>query len=245
MSDPIWLANMIAQRRVQRDERLSEIFTVSAPITLIAAAAALLLSAASQAAFVVDNFTDNDSVSAGGNATVTGGAVALTGTALTVAARQFSVTSSGIPAAIEAITAGVSFGSVLAISNNAFATGTAKVIYNFANIDLAVIGPAIILDVLAIDLNVSVNIIGNGTSSSGFQTFAGPGQFFKNFSGFSDPTQFTHLTSLELDFKGPKSWDGTFSFLTVDTPGRTPEPGSIALVGLAGLGLVAARRRKV
>ena len=214
-------------------------------LKFIAAAAALLLSAASQAAFVVDNFTDDDDVLATANFTVTGSAVPLFGTSLTSATRTFSATSSGPPAAKEEITAGISFGSVLAISNNAFSTGTARVIYNFDSIDLAAIGPAIILDVLSIDLNVSVNIIGNGTSSSGFQTFAGPGQFFKNFSGFSDPTQFTHLTSLELDFKGPKSWDGTFSFLTVDTPGRTPEPGSIALVGLAGLGLVAARRRKV
>lgn len=40
----------------------------------------------------------------------------------------------------------------------------------------------------------------------------------------------------------PRIWNGTINY-TLNNPGTVPEPGSLALLGLAGLGLMAARRR--
>ncbi|MDP2433025.1 MAG: PEP-CTERM sorting domain-containing protein [Pseudomonadota bacterium] len=214
-------------------------------LKLLAAAVAFTLSAGAQAALLVDNFTQSQAVGAtGANTIVVSTADALTtGTSLSNAFRTLTAHSVGNAAANETVTVYGGLG-VLEVANNSFSTGKASVLYTFDATDFTAFGTAILLDVLTIDLGVAVKMLINGVADSGFQTFTGPGTFYKTFASFTNPAQFTSVTSLQLDFQGSQAWDGTFNFVVTDNPPSVPEPATLGLLGLGLLGLGLSRRKR-
>jgi len=120
----------------------------------------------------------------------------------------------------------------LSISNSGF--GDASVLYSFDTIDLAAFAKAIAINISFIDLNVEIQLIANDDSVFAFHDFGGAGRYLVDFSQFSDPSEFTHLHSLELQFRGPEAWDAKFTQLAA-----VPEPSVTALflIGLMALGI--------
>ncbi|PKM11527.1 MAG: hypothetical protein CVV13_08865 [Gammaproteobacteria bacterium HGW-Gammaproteobacteria-3] len=201
---------------------------------------------------VIDDFTDFQQVVDAGNpiTATSAGPLALTGSDLAGIQRTITSTATGGGFGSQEITigepGGVGTGGVLAISNNTFSAGSASLFWSgFTTTDFSAFANAILLDVLAIDLNVSVEMIVNGTSTSGFQAFAGPGNFFVDFVNFSDPSVFAAVNSLQLNFTGPQAWDGQFRLLAVQNNTTVPEPASLALLGLAFIGFGVLRRKRV
>ena len=234
--------------------------------TFKSAAAALMLvgalGASSQAqalSILIDGFGDDAATGTtvhdasgtgpGSNGASTDGpaGAGLLDTDLSSANRVITAESFGAFATEDVIANNSGASGYLEINNSSTSNGIASLYYTFASQDFTALGgTALLLDVQAIDLGVQVNMIVNGTSSSGFQAFTGPGQFFALFSSFSDPSQFISVTSLELDFKGVTAWDSRFDNLRVDIPPppNAPEPATLALIGMGLAGFAAARKKK-
>lgn len=206
--------------------------------------AGLTLSGASQASVLaIDNFTHAQTVfDDGGSAGSASNTVSnLTGTDLAHVSRTFIAQASGTK--LSNTTEIVSGGNQLIISNEGRSAGTASILWNFEPINLTAHGNAILLEVLAIDHYVKVEMIANGTSSSGLHSFSGTDNFLVNFSDFYNPAEFANLHSFSLNFSGPAKWDGQFRLLTTATP--VPAPGAFGLMGAALLGLISTSRRKL
>lgn len=137
--------------------------------------------------------------------------------------------------------------SILEISNSANSTGLASIFYTLNGGDFYDYGNAIVLDVKTIDLSTQVEIVINGLASSGFQSFTGTGQFYALLSSFSNNSELNSVSTVQLNFKGAQSYDGTFDNFGIDTPPppqSAPEPATMALMGLGLAGFAAARKRK-
>lgn len=136
----------------------------------------------------------------------------------------------------------VSGDKLLKISNSAGSSGTASILWNFDPINLNNHGNTILLKVLAIDLDVNLEMLANDTSSSGIKTVSGTTDFLVNFNDFTDPVAFANLRSFRLNFNGPEAWDGQFQLLATTTP--VPVPAAFTLMGSALIGLLVASRKK-
>lgn len=211
----------------------------------------LVISPHAHAILLIDNFTDFQSVTdLGTPGSTSDGPLALTvpaASALSGIQRTLTSDATGGPFGDQTILVGEpggpGTGGMLAISNNAFSTGTATITWDgFGPTDFTASANAMLLEVIAIDLNVNVEMIVNGGSTSGQQAFAGPGNFFVNFASFTDPTAFNAVNQLELRFTGPTAWDGQFRLLAAQTPTKIPEPATLFLIGLGFLGLGFARK---
>ncbi|MDT8364760.1 MAG: PEP-CTERM sorting domain-containing protein [Nitrosomonas sp.] len=212
----------------------------------------LAISTNAHAIFLIDDFTDSQTVSDSGTAPGTSStplALSATASSLTGIQRTLFSDATGGGFGNQTIQVGEpggpGTGGLLAVSNNAFSAGTTTITWNgFTTSDFTAFSNAILLEVIAIDLNVNVEMIVNGDtapSTSGLRAFSGPGNFFINFAGFGDPFAFQAVSQLQLKFTGPTAWDGQFRLLAADT-NKVPEPAMLFLVGLGLLGLSAIRK---
>jgi hypothetical protein len=134
---------------------------------------------------------------------------------------------------------------LLKISNSANSSGIATVTWNFDPIDFTAFGSAILLEVAAIDLNVGVEMIANGISSSGIKIFTNTDDFLVSYNDFSNSSVFSNISSFSLNFTGPQAWDGQFKLLTTGQPVATvPLPPSLFLMGAGLLGMIGITRKK-
>jgi len=211
----------------------------------------LTISMNAHAIFLIDDFTDFQTVSDAGTVPGTSSTpLALSASASSLAGVQRTLFSDatgggfGDQTILIGEPGGPGTGGLLAVSNNTFSTGTATITWDgFAITDFTAFSNAILLKVIAIDLNVNVEMIVNGTSTSGLQPFSGAGNFFVNFAAFSDPLAFQAVSQFQLKFTGPQAWDGQFRLLAADTPNEIPEPAMLLLIGLGFLGLTVVRKR--
>lgn len=214
----------------------------------------LVISTNVHAIFLIDDFTDYQIVSDSGTAPGTGSApLALSSTASSLVGIQRTLFSDatgggfGDQTILIGEPGGPGTGGMLAVSNNTFSAGTATITWvGFTTSDFTAFSNAILLEVIAIDLNVNVEMIVNGNtltpSTSGLHKFSGPGDFFVNFATFSDPLAFQAVSQFQLKFTGPTAWDGQFRLLAANTRHEIPEPAMLFLIGLGLLGLRAVRK---
>lgn len=136
---------------------------------------------------------------------------------------------------------------LLKIANGPASAGQASVLWNFDPIDLTKFGTGFRLEVIAIDLNVSAEIIVNGIANSGTKTFTAADDFLVNFNDFSNSAVFSSVNSLRLNFNGPLAWDGQFKFSLDGAPRATvtsvPVPAAYFMMGSGLLGLIGISRR--
>lgn len=206
-----------------------------------------VFSVTTQAALVIDDFTDQQSITDNANSgATTSSPFVISGTELGAGTRRtLSAEVAGSGFAKTEIDIG--FG-MMGISNNASSTGgTASLLWDgFTPNNFTAEGNAILLKVITIDLGVNVEMIINGIASSGIQSFTGPGDFFVLFSNFTNPSAFNAATSVELKFSGARPWDGQFSLLVVDNPATVPEPSVLVLMlsAFSAAGFMATYRKK-
>ncbi|PPD32658.1 MAG: hypothetical protein CTY19_11050 [Methylomonas sp.] len=137
----------------------------------------------------------------------------------------------------------------LAISNDPRSAVLASVLWNFQPIDLTSHGDTLLFDIKKLNLNVNIEFIVNGVSSSGIKNFTEVGDVEFSFSDFSQPEQFGNVSSLRLNFSGPGSWDGQFGALSIlnrspELVGSVPLPPSFILMASSLIGLVTITRSK-
>lgn len=214
-----------------------------------------VFSVTTQAALVIDDFTDQQSITDNANSgATTSSPFVISGTELGAGTRRtLSAEVAGSGAAkteidIVDMNGAAPGGGLMGISNNSFSTGgTASLFWDgFTPNNFTAVGNAILLKVISIDLGVTVEMIINGTASSGIQSFTGPGDFFVLFSNFTNPSAFNAATSVELKFSGARPWDGQFSLLVVDDPATVPEPSVLVLMlsAFTAAGVMAKHRKK-
>lgn len=128
----------------------------------------------------------------------------------------------------------------LSISNDDGVQGSASLTYdNLGGINLTSAGHTILMDVISIDTGVSVEIIVNATSTSNSVFFAGPGLLSVAFADFSDPSAFTSVESIQLQFEGSEpAWDGSIDAIRV-----VPNVATALLFGFGVVVMGVLRRR--
>lgn len=139
----------------------------------------------------------------------------------------------------------------LTISNSDGSSGTASVLWNFDPTNFTLYGSAIMLDVTRIDLDVNIEMIVNGNSNNAARSINTSDSFSFDFKDFSTPDAFKNVTSLQLNFSGPRAWDGQFRLLTAGQPASPPSfiasvpvPPAFVMMGTALLGLLGVTRTR-
>jgi hypothetical protein len=202
-------------------------------IKLIALFTLILSAQIVQAGVIIDDFTDFQAVSNGEN-----GPVSITGTNLGNLTRIITATPSQGGTSTEVVVEAGAF----SINNSNDSNGVSSIFYSFNAIDLAAVADAFLFNIIAIDsndLSQQVQFIAmNGASSAefGFVNVGGPGQLEIEFSQFTNPAVFSHLTGLRLTFKGVQALDSAFGSLATESK-SVPEPSVIVLlvVGLMAM----------
>ena len=192
----------------------------------------LMFNAAHASTFTIDNFSMSQTVTDRGD---TPGSTSnflnpISGTDLVDASRTLIAESAFGTEANKTkikITAGD-----LKISNNDDSAVLASVLWRFAATDFTVFGDALTLQVKDHDLkpteHLGIELIANGTSSTGIKSFTGVGEFMVNFADFLQPITLASVNSLRINFTGPAAWDGKFGALSI-THHMAPQISSIPL----------------
>lgn len=211
-----------------------------------------------QAALIIDNFTDNQQIK---DDLISGGAsngsmtLSASATSLTNARRTLTALANGIPnnstdGAKRAINTLISAeDGILSFSNSEKSTGNASIVYdNFGIINFTNHADTFLIEILGIDLNAELELVINGTSSSGFRSFNSTGNFYIDFSDFGTPSELTSVQNLAMNIKGDKALDFDFNFsatnkITTADASTVPEPSIFGLfaIGLWGFGIVKRR----
>jgi len=198
----------------------------------------LLLAQNGQAAVMIDDFIFNQEVDNGVN-----GPVQVTaGTQLSNLTRTLTATESSDSGALTGVIVD-DFDGVLSIDNNDGSQGTASVSYSFDAIDLSAVADALVFNLNFVDLlGHEIQVIANGSSSYGFAAVDTIGAHTILFSQFTNSSVFQQLTSLQINFRGEKSWDAIYGSISTNTT-TVPEPSIFALLSL-GLVLMSKVSRK-
>lgn len=194
----------------------------------------LLFAQNGQAAFMIDDFLDFQEVENGSTLPMP----VIHGTQLTNLTRTLTATPSASPGVITGAVVDDFYGQ-LSIDNRFGSQGTASVFYSFDQIDLTTVADALVFDLDAIDLlGHEIQVIANTSSIYGFAAMNAIGLHTILFSQFSDASVFQQLTSLQINFRGAKSWDAMYGSISANT--TVPEPSVIALlsIGLLLMGRV-------
>ncbi|AMK76149.1 hypothetical protein A1342_14175 [Methylomonas methanica] len=134
---------------------------------------------------------------------------------------------------------------LLTVGNSSRSTGTASIFYSFDAVDFTTFASALLLTTESSDAAYQIQMIANGTSILSFQNLASvaigsPSTTRFDFSQFSNPTAFKHLSSLELKLRGTNAaWDADFSNLST-----VPEPSVTALLVIGAMGIFSGRKQK-
>ncbi len=199
----------------------------------------------------IDNFThaqtviDRGSTPGSASSTVTN----LTGTGLAHASRSIIALASGTAKAdTEVVMSGKGY---LDILNGGQSNGNLSITWNFDPIDFTSYGNAIQLDVLGIDHSVDVEMIINGSSSSGVKTISELGKMLVGFSAFAG-NEIANVSSLRLNFSSSQGWDLRFKLQTATSTATIPPisstpvpvPATSILMGSALLGWVGFSRKQ-
>jgi len=220
--------------------------------TLAAWAFAIFMSNCANAGdFSLDGFTDWQSVSDKGNslgATVATSPV-LAGSDLSNATRTFTVyATDGSVLSRQTVLAD---NGVLLIANSIKSAGSGSVQWTFDLTDLTAFGNAISFAIDNIDLSLDLELVANGSSSSGVRSVNGSGQQLFKFDEFSDDSVFLNLTSLSLNFIGPYGFDANISPITlvniIENSGGSPVPlpSAFSLMGVMLIVAAGASRKKL
>ncbi|WGS87865.1 hypothetical protein [Methylomonas sp. UP202] len=203
----------------------------------------------------IDNFNQLQNVTDRGNGRpgevyvpgATSNSIAeISGSDLAHVSRTFSATATeGRYANKEEIQSGA---GALKISNSAGSAGAASILWTFDPTNFTLYGSAILLEVLTIDLDVNIEMVVNDIAVAGSKTVSQTEDFWFDFNQFSNPSVFSNVSSLRLNFTGPQAWDGQFRLLTAGTPtqpdiiGSVPLPPSFVMMGTVLFGFLGAGR---
>ena len=220
---------------------------------------ALAASSQAQADYMIDAFGYGDTLDGGGNyyqdttatspGTVPNAAVNISSDSdLSGISRSSSTTAGGTGD----VNVKLNFGGsgTLEIINDATATSSVQFSYTFTPLNFALTTTELTLASFGSSLGVNgdftVSAVVNGTSTWSAHSFnQTSGDVIMLFSDFSDATVFNSVSSITLTYTGAAGVDTTFYQLTADTaPTPTPEPATIALMGLGLAGFAAARKKK-
>lgn len=199
----------------------------------------------------IDAFTHFQSVmdrgSTPGSASNT--VVNLTGTDLANASRSIVAHANGTTRSdTEAVISGAGYLDVL---NGGYSNGNLSITWNFDPINFTNYGNAIQMDVLNLDHSVNVEMVINGSSSSGVKTISDLGKMLVDFSAFAN-NDISNVSSLRLNFSSSQVWDLRFKLQTASTVASIPPiystpvpvPAASILMGSALLGLVGISRKQ-
>jgi len=213
----------------------------------------LMFNTAQASTLTIDNFSKSQTVTDRGN---TAGPTSnllnsISGTDLLNASRTL-IAESAFGKTAYKTTVDIKDGD-LKISNNVGSAVLASVLWRFAATDFTAFGDALTLEVKEHDLkpteHLGIEMIANGTSSTGIKSFSGIGEFMVNFTDFLQPITLSSVNSLRINFTGPAAWDGEFGTLSITRRiapeiSSIPLPPSVLLMATSLVGLLTVSRSK-
>ena len=225
--------------------------TPSLRAAILLAMGTLVSASANASILAIDNFTHFQSVMDRGltPGSASNTEVNLTGTDLTHASRSIVAQANGTTRSdTEAVISGAGYLDVL---NGGYSNGNLSITWNFDPVNFTNYGNSIQMEVLNIDHSVDVEMIINGSASSGVKTISELGKMLVDFSAFTS-NEVSNVSSLRLNFSSLQVWDLRFKLQTATTVTSIPPisstpvpvPAASILMGSALLGLVGISRKQ-
>lgn len=211
-------------------------------------------------AFIIDHFTEpatGQTLSVTGSGSASNTEIGLAG--VVGGSRTLLITTVGQFDNISSLTLDVSGTGSLSMNNGSGQDGTGKIVWDangagLGGVDLTVGGtlPYLQARILASDLDLGFSVLITETAAAGgstaiWTTSLGEGVSFVNqaLSSFTNAANvdFTLVDKIVLMLSGPSAQDTTLDLLEITNTPAVPEPVTMALLGLGGLGLLIRRRR--